>query len=240
PAPKEKDATRRAYWRVRAASVSCRGGSLERVERHLGLVLLAVAHVGERRRRAGRDRADLGREVDRVGDAHAGELRDDVALPATRLLGGAVSHDLGDVRAGRRGALDGRGRRDARAQHAVRRLAVLDDLVRDALGDVRRNREAEADRAALLGRRRVRRRDRDVDADELALVVDERAARVAGVDGGIGLQHGDLDRLGRLLLLLLLLARQVEEPGRLPAVVGALLGRVALGGGRRGDLDRAV
>ena len=46
---------------------------------------------------------------------------------------------------------------------------------------LRRHREADADRAAR------RRDDRGVDADHLAVQVEQRAARIAAVDGGVGL-----------------------------------------------------
>ena len=46
---------------------------------------------------------------------------------------------------------------------------------------LRRHREADADRAAR------RRDDRGVDADHLAVEVEQRSARIAAIDGGVGL-----------------------------------------------------
>ena len=50
------------------------------------------------------------------------------------------------------------------------------------LGVRDRDREADVLRAPGIG-------DRGVDADDPALRVDQRTARVAGVDGGVGLEH---------------------------------------------------
>ena len=130
--------------------------------------------------------------------------------------GGAVGDDLGDVRAGDRRVLDGCRVADARAEQTVRRRAVLDDLVGHALDDVRRDREADADRAGFAAGA-ARRRDRDVDADELAVLVDQRAAGVARVDRRVGLDDRDRDRLGRRLRLALALAEVEEERGVCPS-----------------------
>ena len=62
-------------------------------------------------------------------------------------------------------------------------LPRRDQLRDDLLHRVGRHREADADVAG----RAVRRRDLRVDADHLRLVVEQRAARVAGVDGRVGL-----------------------------------------------------
>src|SRR4051812_44236754 len=70
------------------------------------------------------------------------------------------------------------------------RLAVRDQLVRDAGHRARRNREADADVAAVAARAGL---DLARDADDLAGGVEERAAAVAVVDGGVGL-YRVLDR----------------------------------------------
>ena len=73
--------------------------------------------------------------------------------------------------------------------HAVGRVVVLGlpgavlDLVEDLAGLVDRHREADAVAAAGGAR------DGGVDADRPTLPVDQRAAGVAGVDGGIGLDQ---------------------------------------------------
>ena len=70
----------------------------------------------------------------------------------------------------------------------MRGLSVLDDLVGDALDQVRRDGEADADGTGLAAGAGGG-GDRRVDADDLSGRVERRAARVAGVDGGIDL-HG--------------------------------------------------
>jgi hypothetical protein len=62
---------------------------------------------------------------------------------------------------------------DADAQAAVLHLAVRLDLVGDLHGDVRGNRERQAHVAARAAV------DLRVDADDLALAIEQRAARVA-------------------------------------------------------------
>ena len=66
---------------------------------------------------------------------------------------------------------------------ARRHVSILPQVVHDVLGHVGRDREADADVAARL------RNDLRVDADQLSLGVDERAAGVAMVDGRVGLQE---------------------------------------------------
>src|ERR671936_241851 len=64
--------------------------------------------------------------------------------------------------------------------------AVLDQLSGDVLGEVARNREADAGRGATdlrIGRSQCGY------PDHLTREVDERAATVPGVDGGAGLDH---------------------------------------------------
>ena len=60
---------------------------------------------------------------------------------------------------------------------------MLEDLIHHAAHQVHRNREADAVGAEVL------RQHRRVDADQLALGVDERAAGIAEIDGGIGLNE---------------------------------------------------
>ena len=67
-----------------------------------------------------------------------------------------------------------------------RRLAV-DDLVGNVLGIVNRNSKAHARAGARVAL------DERVDTHQLTIVVDERAAGVARVDGGIGLDHVGID-----------------------------------------------
>ena len=72
---------------------------------------------------------------------------------------------------------------DPAADHA----AVIEDILHDAAGQIDRDREADALDAhvaavALVEHRRV-------DADQFAARIDQRAAGVAGVDRGIGLNE---------------------------------------------------
>ena len=76
-----------------------------------------------------------------------------------------------------------RHRLDLHAEPAARDLAVVLQLLHDALGDVARDGEADADAAAR------RREDRGVDADHLALGVEGRAAGIAVVHRRVDLQE---------------------------------------------------
>ena len=72
---------------------------------------------------------------------------------------------------------------DRHADAAALDLAVADQLVHHAARHVDRHGETDADIAA------ARRQDRGVDADALAVEVDQRPARIAGVDRGVGLDE---------------------------------------------------
>ena len=75
-------------------------------------------------------------------------------------------------------------RADADADAAARDLAGA-QLRQQLADDVDRDREADADVALLLRAAD----DRGVDADDFAAHVQQRSARVARVDGRVGLQH---------------------------------------------------
>ena len=70
---------------------------------------------------------------------------------------------------------------DAHAEPAAPGFAVFLQLIDDRHRAVRRNRKADADRAA------GRRNDRGIDADDFAVEVEQRAAGIAAIDGGVGL-----------------------------------------------------
>jgi hypothetical protein len=94
--------------------------------------------------------------------------------------------------------------------------AVLHELLGDVAGGVDRDGEADAD-VATFGRGPLGQRgDGGVDADDLAVRVDQRPARVAGVDGRVGLDGVDDRGLARLLAAaerrLLLVALQSDGP----------------------------
>ena len=69
----------------------------------------------------------------------------------------------------------------------MHRCLAVDDLVGNVLGVVNRNGKAHARAGARVAL------DERVDTHQLAIVVDERAAGVARVDGGIGLDHVGID-----------------------------------------------
>ena len=99
----------------------------------------------------------------------------------------AVRCDLGDQ--GARGsqpsdmlsASSSRHRLDLHSEQAALDPPLVLQLGDHRLGQARGDGEAKADAAA------GRREDRGVDADDLAVHVEQRAARVAAVDGGVGL-----------------------------------------------------
>ncbi len=70
---------------------------------------------------------------------------------------------------------------DAHAEPAATGFAELAQLIDDRDRGLGRHREADADRAAR------RRDDRGVDADDIALEIEQRAAGIAAIDGGVGL-----------------------------------------------------
>ena len=80
----------------------------------------------------------------------------------------------------------------------MRRRLPLDDLLGQVDRIVHRDGEPDAGIVAGVGR------DQRVDADELAVLVDERAAGIAGVDGCVSLDHVGVDRRGVRLLLAVL------------------------------------
>ena len=120
------------------------------------------------------------------------QLGDDVALLNAGLGGRTVLDDARHVRAAIGAQLVGAGveRIDARkrgAQIRMNRRLAVDNLVGDVLGIVDRNGKAHARAGARIAL------DERVDTHELAVVVNERAAGVARVDGGIGLDHVGID-----------------------------------------------
>src|SRR5439155_3560287 len=72
---------------------------------------------------------------------------------------------------------------DRHADAAALHFAIAKDLIHDLARHVDRHGEADPDIAA------ARRQDGGVDADALALEVDERAARIAGIDRRVSLDE---------------------------------------------------
>src|SRR6478735_5662958 len=187
-----------AKWRRRSVGA----GRLDR-ERHGDVLAGAAPDHREGGIVAGRHLADLGDEGRRGVDALAVHGDDDVAVLDAGVRCGSAAVDRDDLGSGPLGAAVGDDRvAGADPEEGVLGLAALDELVGDRLGLLDRDREADADVAALAAARALPQRgDRAVDADELALGVDERAAGVAGVDrrrrlDGVG--HDFVS--GRLLL----------------------------------------
>src|SRR5438094_472227 len=118
---------------------------------------------------------------DAIARAHAARARQ-LRAGEPGLRGGAVGLHLGQRHAVRHAdglveALGDEGGADARLDGAPSR----DELRHEPRDRVDRNREADA------GRRPARAEDRGADADEPAAGVEQRAARVSGIDGGVGL-----------------------------------------------------
>ena len=125
-------------------------------------------------------------------DLVVAQLGNDIALLDAGLGGGTVLDDARHVRAAIGAQLVGAGieRVDARkrgAQVRMNRRLAVNNLVGNVLGVVNGNGKAHARAGARVAL------DERVDAHQLAVVVNERAAGVARVDGGIGLDHVGID-----------------------------------------------
>src|SRR6185312_5526702 len=125
--------------------------------------------------------ADAARDIGTVGDRYVVDLADDVARLEAGLVGGAALLDAADDGAVRIRQVEALGQRlvetlDADAKTAMVDLAVLLQLLRDVLGNVCGNRERQSHEAAGTAV------DLRIDADELAGGVEQRAARIAGID----------------------------------------------------------
>jgi hypothetical protein len=171
---------------VNAAIASAtRPSGAELAERDVGLVALAIgAAYGDRYRLIGLEtREDRCQRV-HVRRRPAVDGDDDLSAAQPGLVSGPAVLDADDhhAAAGDCGSADAE-----RGAPGFRHLAVLDQLLRDRLDRVARDREADAGRlrAAEL---RIGGRERR-DPDEAGLEVDERAAAVAGVDGRAGLDR---------------------------------------------------
>ncbi|ABA51164.1 hypothetical protein BURPS1710b_3679 [Burkholderia pseudomallei 1710b] len=150
--------------------------------------LLALAHHVNLRRRAGLDLRDDVQQLRRIGDVLAVDRHQNIARLDARLVGrAALQHARNDrARFLRKAERFGDLRRhvlrldaDPAARDGARRDDALEHVARGRHGD----READAERAA---RARV---DRRIDAEQVAVYVDERAARIARVDRRVGLDE---------------------------------------------------
>src|SRR5690606_17413035 len=159
-----------------------------RPDRRLHGTALAVAHVGDSHFGPDAQQPDAITQIVAVADLAAIDRDDHVAGLEADLLGRRSGLDLRDQRA----TLDGkverlgelrRDRLDEDAELPAAHLAVLDQLLHDAAGDIRRDRETDTDVAA------GRRDDRRVDADEQAVHRDQRAPGIPRIDRRIGLDE---------------------------------------------------
>jgi hypothetical protein len=135
---------------------------------------------------ADRGVGDDARQILRLLDVLAVEGDDDVAGLDAGGLRRALVVDAGDQGAARRLDVEAFGDLvgdllDADAEPAAAKLAELAQLIDHAGHGLGGHRKADADRAA------GRRDDQGVDADHFAVEVEQRAAGIAAVDGGVGL-----------------------------------------------------
>ena len=128
---------------------------------------------------------DAGEAADGVGGLSI-DGKEEVADLEAGAVGGAIGFDVGDDGAGGNGEREGGDEggvkvleddADFAAVDVAFGAELLDDIANEGGGDG----EAEAFVAAGL------RKDERIDADEAAFGIDEGAAAVAGVDGGVGL-----------------------------------------------------
>src|SRR5262245_43950867 len=161
-------------------------GVLEAAELDRLALFLALADDHHRHVLAHRRVGDDARQVLHLLDVLAVELDDDIAGLDAGRLGRPLVIDARHQRAARGFEPEAFGDvvgdlLDAHAEPAAAHLAELAQLIDDGDRVLGRDRKADADRAA---RWRV---DRRVDADDLAVHVEQRAAGIAAVDRGIGL-----------------------------------------------------
>lgn len=136
-------------------------------------------------------RGERGDQVEhdlRVLDRFSIDREQDIAGADASRVGRAAAHDAGDQRTFGIRQAEGLGQfgRDflrLDADPAARDRAGPDDLLHDAARTGHRDGEADAERAAGA------RVDGSIDADQVALAIDQRAAGVARIDGGIGLDE---------------------------------------------------
>src|SRR5262249_40142435 len=169
-----------------AAALLLLGGAL--AYRDPDVDILVVALQVDRRRLARNERGDEVQHRVRVLHRFSFDVQQDVPGFQARLLGRTAAQHARDENAVGRGQPErvvdlGRDLLRLDADPAPGHAAGLDDLLHDLLGARRRYRETDPQRSA---RARI---DRGVDADQIPGGVDERAARVAGIDRGVRLNE---------------------------------------------------
>src|SRR5271170_6996615 len=174
--------------RLFAAGRSDAGVFRRLAEGRVQLARLPVTPYRQRSGRTGRHRGHQPRQVAQFLHLAAVERQDDIALFEACLRAGAAgSHHRNErtvfaVQAQACGDCR-RHLLDLYAEPTAAYLAVRLELGDDRLGDVRGYRKADPDTAA------VRRIDRGVDADHLAVKVEGRPAGIAAVDRRVDLQE---------------------------------------------------
>src|SRR5580704_11457548 len=128
--------------------------------------------------------SDDARQVSHLLDVVTVEFDDDVARLDATGLGRALVVHAGYQRAVRRLDAQALGNivsdlLDTHAEPTAPGLAELPKLIEHRHRGVGRHGEADADRAAR------RRDDRGVDADDFAIEIEQRAAGIAAIDGGV-------------------------------------------------------
>ena len=157
------------------------------------LCVLAVApEVSEHAGAADRQGRDAEAQVLRIGDLMAVDRGDHVADCNAGLGAGcseatSLTSDAARTRQARLLAISAVTSWPLRAEPGTT-MAAAHRRLQQQCAPAPRNGKADADRAARL------REDRRVDADELAVEIDQRAARVAGIDRRIGLDEGSRRR----------------------------------------------
>src|SRR5690606_6214903 len=128
------------------------------------------------------------RQVAHLANFLAVEAQDDVARLDRAVVDRSTLDDTGHQRAAGTVEADAfsnlvRHRLNAHAEPAPSSLAKFAQLADDANRKLRRDREANADRATRG------RDDRRIDADDLAVHVEQRATRITAVDRGVSLDE---------------------------------------------------
>ena len=160
----------------------------EAADRHFVGFFLALADDDDVDRLADSGICDDARQIVHLLDVMAVEFHDHVAGLDAGGLGRALVVDARHQRAARRLDAEAVGDvvgdlLDAHAEPAAPGLAVLPQLIEHRHRGVGRHGKADADRAAR------RRDDRGIDADDFTVEIEQRAAGIAAIDGGVGLNR---------------------------------------------------
>src|SRR4051794_27808985 len=172
----------------RVQSTSASAGLLLLLDRSRQHALITITFDSQGNRLADALQADMIPHLGGAMDLDPIDGDHDVAALQTRALGRRTRFDLGDD--GAFGSTNahrfrnlGREVLQGDANSAAADFTIFDDLVHDGARHVDRDREPDADIAAAW------RQDSGVDPDQPAAQIDERAARVAWVDRGVGLDE---------------------------------------------------